>query len=83
MDALGRGRSEREVRKWEKCSCPEREKELFTPIIMAPRAAKHTGARGGTRRGRGRKLSLRRLVEEAKNGILVKWQKVFDAGLGK
>ena len=47
MDALGRGRSEREVRKWEKCSCPEREKELFTPIIMAPRAGKDAGGRGG------------------------------------
>ena len=47
MDALGPGRSEREVRKWEKWSCPEREKELFTPIIMAPRAGKDAGVRGG------------------------------------
>ena len=47
MDALGPGRSEREVRKGEKCSCPEREKELFTPIIMAPRAGKDAGVRGG------------------------------------
>ena len=47
MDALGPGRSEREVRKWEKCSCPEREKELFTPIIMAGRAWKDAGVRGG------------------------------------
>ena len=47
LDCLGPGRSEREVRKGEKCSCPEREKELFTPTIMAPRAGKDAGVRGG------------------------------------
>ena len=47
LDALGPGRSEREVRKWEKCSYPKREKELFTPIIMAPRAGKDARVRGG------------------------------------
>ena len=31
----------------------------------------------------GKKLRPWRLVEEVKNGILVKWQKVFDACLGK
>ena len=46
MDALGPGRSEREVRKWEKCSCPEREKELFTPIIMALGQGKMQGLEG-------------------------------------
>ena len=37
----------------------------------------------GTRRGDGKMWSPWRLVEEAKNGILVKWQKVFDKGFGK
>ena len=31
LDALGLARSEREVRKWEKCSCPERENSFSPP----------------------------------------------------
>ena len=31
LDALGLARSEREVRKWEKCSCPERENGISPP----------------------------------------------------
>ena len=34
MDALGPGRSEREVRKWEKCSCPERENSFSPPSSL-------------------------------------------------
>ena len=43
-DPLERGGRLREREKW---CCPEREKELFTPIIMAPRAGKDAGVRGG------------------------------------
>ena len=36
-----------------------------------------------TRRGCGKKLSSRRLVEGVKMVFLEKWQKVFVVGLGK
>ena len=36
-----------------------------------------------SRRGYGKKLRSWRRVEVVKTGVLVKWQKVFVAGLGK
>ena len=56
---------------------------MFHPSIIELRPGKSYWRCKGTLRGCGKKLSSRRLVEEAKNGIFVKWQKVFDAGLGK
>ena len=47
LDALELARSEREVRKWEEGCCPEGGKGLFTPLIMASRAGKDAGGRGG------------------------------------
>ena len=75
-------RGEREVER-ERNPLSREEKMGFSPFIIASSGSKAHKCLRGTRRGRGRKLSLRSLVEEAKNGILVKWQKVFDAGLGK
>ena len=37
----------------------------------------------GTRKGCGKKLRPWIRVEVVKTGVLVKWQKVFDIGLGK
>ena len=37
----------------------------------------------GTRKGCGKKLRPWRRVEVVETGVLVKWQKVFVAGLGK
>ena len=47
LDTPGLARSEREVRKWEEGCCPEGEKGLFTPFMMASRAGKDAGGRGG------------------------------------
>ena len=47
LDAMGsHWRREGIEREWKGC-CPEREKELFTLIIMAPRVGKDAGVRGG------------------------------------
>ena len=56
---------------------------MFHPSIIELRPGKSYWSCKGTLRGCGKKLRPWRLVEEVKNGILVKWQKVFDIGLGK
>ena len=47
LDALEHARSEREMRKGGKSGCQEEKNGLFTPFIMAPRAGKDAGVRGG------------------------------------
>ena len=55
----------------------------FTPPIIELWICHCYWSCKGTRRGCGKTLSPWRLVEDVKNGILEKCQKVFDNGLGK
>ena len=82
LGCSGKLREEKEAERERGIHCPEK-KNGVPPFIIVSSGSKAHRCLRGTRRGPGRKLSLRRLVEEAKNGIFVKWQKVFDAGLGK
>ena len=55
----------------------------FHPSIIELRPGKSYWRCKRTLRGCGKKWRPWRRVEEVKAGVLVKWQKVFDAGLGK
>ena len=56
---------------------------MFHPSIIELRPGKSYWRCKGTLRGCGKKLRPWRRVEVVKIGVLVKWQKVFVAGLGK
>ena len=56
---------------------------MFHPSIIELRPVKSYWRCKGTLRGCGKRLSSRRIVLVVKMVIFEKWQKVFDAGLGK
>ena len=56
---------------------------MFHPSIIELRPGKSYWRCKGTLRGCGKKLRSWRKVEVVKTGVLVKWQKVFDACLVK
>ena len=56
---------------------------MLHPSIIELRLGKSYWRCKGTLRGCGKKLRPWRRVEVVKTRVLVKWQKVFVAGLGK
>ena len=77
--ASRRGERLRERGKW----AVQREKVGFTPPIIELWICHCYWRCKGTRKGCGKKLRPWRRVEVVKTGVLVKWRKVFLAGLSK
>ena len=83
LDALDGHWSEEGGEKGRELGLSRERRRGFHPQIIDPRTCHCYWRLKGSRRSCGKKWRSWRLVEVVKNGILVKWQKVFDACLVK